>query len=460
LWQEIQENDPMRNATRFLFSSVGCLLVAAAVTVTATEAAEPTRLSQWSHWRGPQVSGVAREANPPLAWSETENVRWKVPIPGHGTTTPIVWGDKLFLLTAVDTGRADPTLTRPEDQPERPFGIIYPNTTHEFIVLCLDRNSGRELWKKIAIEKIPHEGHHGDNSFASSSPTTDGERLYVWFGGAGLYCYNLQGELLWKRDFGTVRTRLSFGEAASPVVHGDRVIVIRDNEDQSTLTVVDAKTGETVWTVERDEPRAWATPLVVERGGVTQVITNAQNRVRSYDLADGSLIWECGGQVSNVTPSPVTDGELVFCLSGYRGSAAVAIPLDSRGDVTGSDKIAWSHSRGTPYVPSPLLYDGLLYFNQSNDAIVSCADARSGKLVIERTRLPGVRRLYASPVGAAGRIYFVGRDGGTTVLRRGAEFEVLATNQLDEGCDASPAIVGRQMFLRGKQHLYCLEAAE
>ncbi|HUG19030.1 MAG TPA: PQQ-binding-like beta-propeller repeat protein [Planctomycetaceae bacterium] len=436
------------------------LLVSLLGATSAVFAAEPVLHNQWTHWRGPEANGVAREAAPPLTWSETENVRWKIPIAGHGTTTPIVFGDKIFLLTAVDTGRADPSLPKPEEQPKRPFGIIYPNTTYEYIVLCLDRNTGRELWKKIAIEKIPHEGHHGDNSFASASPTTDGERLYAWFGGAGLYCYDLDGELLWKRDLGTVNTRLSFGEGCSPVVYRDRLIVNRDNEDQSTITVLDSKSGKTVWSADRDEPSAWATPLVVEVGGTTQVITNASNRVRSYDLADGSLIWECGGQVGNVIPSPVTNGELVFCLSGYRGSAALAIPLDSTGDLTGSDKIAWSVSRGSPYVPSPLLYDGLLYFNKSNDAIISCIEAQTGKILIGETRLPGVRRIYASPVGAAGRVYFVGRDGDTTVLERGEELKVLATNQLDEGCETSPAIVGKQMFLRGKNHLYCLEEGQ
>lgn len=429
-------------------------------TTSASFATEPGLHNQWTHWRGPEANGVAREAAPPLTWSETENVRWKVPVVGHGTTTPIILGDKIFLLTAVDTGRADPSLPKPEEQPKRPFDITFPNTTYEYVVLCLDRNTGRELWKKIAIEKIPHEGHHGDNSFASASPTTDGERLYAWFGGAGMYCYDLDGELLWKRDLGTVHTRLSFGEGCSPVVYRNQLIINRDNEDQSTITVLDSKTGKTVWSADRDEPSAWATPLVVEVNGTTQVITNASNRVRSYDLADGSLIWECGGQVGNVIPSPVTNGELVFCLSGYRGSAALAIPLDSSGDLTGSDKIAWSVSRGSPYVPSPLLYDGLLYFNKSNDAIISCVDAETGKVLIDQSRLPGVRRIYASPVGAAGRVYFVGRDGETTVLERAEELKVLATNQLDEGCETSPAIVGKQLFLRGKKHLYCLEEGQ
>ena len=338
------------------------------------------------------------------------------------------------------------------------FGITFPNTFYQFAVICLDRNTGRELWRKVAAEKVPHEGHHGDNNYASASPTTDGERLYAWFGSVGLFCFDLDGKQLWSRDLGEVETRRSFGEGASPVVHDDRVVLTRDNEGKSYVICLNAATGETVWQVDRDEPTSWATPLVVEQDGRTQVITSASNRVRSYNLADGALLWECGGQVGNVTPSPVTDGKLVYCMSGYRGSALFALPLDATGDITDSDEIAWSTSRGTPYVPSPLLYDGLLYFNQSNDAILTCLKADTGETVIERTRMPGLRSVYASPLGAAGRVYFVGRDGVTLVIERGEEFKELATNRLDEGIDASPAAVGKQLFLRGQKHLYCIEA--
>ncbi len=416
--------------------------------------------ANWHQWRGPQATGVAPLGKPPVTWSESENVQWKIKLTGHGSSTPIIWDDKVFMLTTIDTGKVDPNLTPPSEQPKRPFGITYPNTVHQFVVLCLDRASGKELWRRVAIEKVPDEGHHGDNSFASSSPTTDGERLYVWFGSAGLYCYDLDGKLLWKRDLGKVKTRLSFGEAASPVVHDGRVIVIRDQEEQSYIVVMDALTGKTIWRQDRDEPSAWATPLVIERAGRTQVVTNGKIRVRSYDFGDGSLLWECGGQVSNVTPSPVATADTVFCMSGYRGSALLALPLEAKGDITESDQIKWSKSRGTPYVPSPLLYDGLLYFNQSNNAILSCVDAKSGKELIERTRMPEVQRLYGSPVGAAGRVYFAGRNGGTLVLERGDEFKVLATNKLDEGTDASPAIAGNQLFLRGRTHLYCLSSGD
>jgi len=412
--------------------------------------------SNWHHWRGPEINGVSRTANPPTTWSEQENVKWKVAVDGKGTSTPIVWGDRVFLLTAIDTKQVDPTLSKPEDQAERPFGITYPNTTYEFVVICLDRHTGKEIWRRTAADKIPHQGHHGDNSFASASPTTDGKRLYAWFGSVGIFCYDLNGDLLWKRDLGTVETRLSFGEGSSPVVHGNRVVINRDNESDSKITVLDAGTGDFVWQEQRDEPSAWATPLIVEHGGRTQIITNASNRVRSYDLVDGELNWECGGQMGNVTPSPVRFDNVVICMSGYKGYSALALPLDSQGDITESEKIAWSKNRATPYVPSPLLYDDLLYFNQSNDAILSCLNARTGEAEISPTRIPKIRGIYASPVGANDRVYVTGRDGATVVLRHGNRFEVLAENQLADGFDASPALVDNQLLLRGRSYLYCI----
>ncbi len=436
------------------------LLSLALVLVTGSLAAAgdfaDQRAGNWHQWRGPEATGVAPQADPPLTWSQTENIRWKLPIEGLGNASPIVWGDQVFILTAVDTGKVDPRFPKPEDQPKRQFGIVYPNTVHDFKVIALDRSTGAVNWERTATSRVPHEGHHGDSSFASCSPTTDGERLYAWFGSPGLYCYDLSGKLLWQRDLGDVPIRVSFGEGSSPVVHGDRVIITRDNEDQSYIVALDAMTGADVWRTDRDESTSWATPLVVEHNGRTQIITNASAKVRSYDFANGTLLWECGGQVGNVAPCPVTLGGNVFCMSGYSGSALYAISLDSRGDVAGSHKVVWTMDRGTPYIPSPLLYEGRLYFNQSNEGILSAVEADSGKVVMERSRLPGIRRMYASPVAAAGRIYIVSRDGTTLVIEAGAELQVLATNELNDPIDASPALAGDQLFLRSKTHVYCI----
>ena len=435
---------------------LACLFIVTGRAAGADDAVD-TRLANWHQWRGPMATGVAPQADPPVQWSESKNIAWKSEIDGVGSSTPIIWQDKIFLLTAIDTGQVDPSLPKPEDQPQRPFGITYPNTLHRFVVICLRRSTGEELWRRTAAELIPREGHHGDNDFASASPTTDGQRLYAWFGSAGtLVAYDLDGKQLWRRDMGQVPMRRSFGEGSSPVIHADRLVLNRDNEGQSYVAVLDAATGKDVWRQDREEISTWMTPLVVEHAGKTQVITSASRLVRSYDLASGAVLWQCSGQVGNVTPSPVSDGERVICMSGYRGSAAYAIPLGSQGDVSDSDRIAWRHDNGTPYVPSPLLYDGQLYFNQSNDAILSSLRAADGSVLIKRTRMPGIRRIYASPVGAAGRIYFVGRDGTTLVLRQGDKLDVLATNEIGEPVDASPALVGKQLFLRGSQHLFCI----
>ncbi len=417
---------------------------------------DESKLNNWHHWRGPEASGVSKTATPPITWGEGQNIRWKVAIDGNGSSTPIIWENKVFLLTAIDTGKVDPSLPKPEDQPERVFGIKFPNTVHGFVVLCLDRDSGKELWRRTATQSIPHEGHHGDNDFASASPTTDGERLYCWFGSAGLFCYDLDGNKLWDRDLGKAIMEASLGEGCSPVVHDGKLVIVRDQQGQSYIEVLDAKTGETRWKADRDEPNAWATPIVLDHSGKTQVITSASNMVRSYDLNDGQIIWQCSGLTGNVIPSPVVDGDVVYCMSGYQGNALYALPLSATGDISDSDEIVWIKRQGTPYIPSPLLYGDMLYFNQSNHAILTCLNAKTGDTMLDRTRLSGISRIYASPVGANQRIYITGRNGTTLVLQRSKDLQVLATNKLDDPIDASPALAGNQLFLRGGKFLYCI----
>ena len=416
------------------------------------------RLHNWHQWRGPEASGVAPHGDPPVEWDQSRNMKWKVAIPGQGKSTPIIWGNRVFVTTAVNTGKVVEGVPKPEDQPQRQFGIKFPNTLFRFVVMCLDRETGKTLWEQTAVEELPHEGQHGDNSHASATPMTDGQFVYVSFGSRGVYCYGLDGQRKWQKKLDNVSTRLSFGEASSPVVHGDVVLLTRDNETDSRILALDAKTGETRWEAQREETSAWATPLVVEHGGRSQVITNASRRVRSYDITDGKVLWECGGQVGNVTPSPVLFGDQVICMSGYRGSAALSLPINASGDITNSERIAWKFDRDTPYVPSPLLYGDLLYFNKLNNGILTLLDAKTGRPILEQTRLQGLSNIYASPVGAADRVYFIGRDGTTLVLKKSATLEILATNNLDDLIDASPAITGKQLFLRGQRHLYCLES--
>lgn len=412
--------------------------------------------ANWNQWRGPQATGVSTTATPPLEWSESKNVQWKVAIDGNGTSTPIIWENQVFILTAIDTGVIDPTLPKPEDQPERVFGIKHPNTLFQFVVLCFDRSTGKELWRQMATERVPHEGHHGDNDFASASPTTDGKRLYCWFGSAGFYCYDLTGKLLWERELGKAYMGASLGEGSSPVVHDGRVVIVRDHSKQSTIEVLDVETGESVWRKDRDEENTWATPRIVEHNGRTQVITTGSKFVRSYDLDNGEVIWQCSGLTGNCIPAPVVENDTVFCMSGYQGYSLLALPLSATGDISDSDAIRWTFNKATPYIPSPLLYDGLLVFNQSNQNIVSALDSQTGEIVLDRTRINGIDNIYASPVGAAGHIYWLGRNGTTVVMKRNRTLDIVATNSLDDRIDASPALAGKQMFIRGGKYLYCI----
>ena len=437
------------------FTSIACFVLLLSQSLCFGDSPE----ENWHQWRGPDATGVSRTADPPVEWSEDKNVKWKVAIDGKGTSTPIIWNDKVFLLTAIDTGVKDTSITDPADQPKTNFfDIKRPNTEHAFVVLCLDRGSGKELWRRTATTKIPHEGAHNDNDFASASPTTDGKHLFCWFGSAGLYCYDLEGNKRWERDLGEAEVGSSLGEGCSPVLHDGKLVIVRDHAGQSSIEVLDAKTGETLWKRQRDEDNAWATPRVIRHRGKTQVITAASGAVRSYDLDSGEIIWQCGGLTGNVTPCPVIDGDYVICMSGYKGYAAMAIPLTETGDISGSEKILWKRDRGTPYIPSPLLYDGLLFYSQSNQSILTCVDSKTGETVYGPERIGQLSNIYASPVGASGRVYITGRDGTTLVIQRSRTLTELATNRLDDRFDASPALAGKQLFLRGAKNLYCLEA--
>jgi outer membrane protein assembly factor BamB len=475
-------------------------------TLLADEFAEQ-RLANWHQFRGPLSTGVAPLGNPPLEWSETKNIKWKVPIPGRGSSSPIVWGDRIFVLTAVKTDRTKDAVetTSLRDQakiqqvayssnqllaqrdenrrgdgqrrggegrgrgPGRGgfggrgrggFGIQPPTNYHQFVVMCIDRNTGKTIWQRISADVVPHEGHHQTGTFASNSPITNGTHLYASFGSRGIYCYDLDGNPVWSKDLGDMRTRNSFGEGSSPTLAGDTLVITWDHEPEggSFIVALDARSGDEKWRQPRDEVSTWATPLVVEAAGRKQVLTSGSNRVRSYDLASGELLWECGGLGTNPIATPVVINGIAIFMSGHQEPAAVAVPLDAQGDVTGTEKVAWQLDDGsTPYIASPVLYDGLLYITKNRNAILSCVDAKTGKIVGGPKRLPELETLYASPVAAAGRIYFPSLEGNTVVIKHGPELEILATNPLDEQIiDATPAIVGNDLILRGENHLYCI----
>ena len=412
----------------------------------------------WAYWRGPDSDGMAR-GDAPLNWSDTENVRWKIPVPGLGQSSPVLWGDRIFITTAIQTGSAP----KKEPAPKSGRGGFNmaaqgPQAEHKFDVLCIDRKTGEILWQRTATTAAPHEGFHGQyGSFASNSPVTDGRHVYAFFGSRGIYCYDMDGNLLWGKDFGVkMRMRMAFGEGMAPVLSGDRLILVFDHEEDSFMVVLDKNSGKEIWKVARDEGSEWAAPLVVEYEGRKQIITNGTNKVRSYDFNSGEVIWECGGLGANPIPAPVRQDDLVFVMTGFMNPNLMAIRLGGTGDLTGTDYIVWNQTRGNSYTASPVLFENKLYV-LTDDAKFSCYNARTGEPYYHQERLPGVFSFKSSPVGANGKLYIASENGVVLVLKMGEKFEVLATNTMpDQMFVATPAISDGEIFLRSQTQLFCI----
>jgi outer membrane protein assembly factor BamB len=389
----------------------------------------------WGHWRGDDGNSVSKDATPPTHWGPTKNVKWKVAIPGSGSGSPIIWGDRVFVVSAVPNA----------------------DSAYEFVIICLDRETGRQKWKQVATVAKPHEGTHSTNGFASASPCTDGEHVYAHFGSRGLFCYSIDGKLVWSRtDFPRMTMRGTFGEGSSPTLAGDLLIVPCDHEGDSSLYALNKFTGKTVWQSQRDEPSCWATPFVLKVGDKTQVIMNGQNYARAYDLASGKELWKCGGQTQRPVACAVGADEMVFVGSGFRGSFLGAFRTTGSGDIESGESVVWTVSRDTPDIASPLLSDGRLYFHKGKTGLLTCLDAATGKPHYTTSRIPGIRSTYASPIAAGGRVYVTGRAGTTVVLKDSPKLEILATNTVGEPVDATPAPVGDELFIRGQNHLFCI----
>ena len=444
--------------------------------------ADHANAAHWPEWRGPYRNGMAR-GDAPTTWSDTKNIKWKTAIPGRGFSTPVIWGDKVFLTTAVQTGKtpeSNPTLTtqpvaaappgappaaaqtpRPGGRQVGPGGGAGGNVEHKFLVICLDRKTGKVIWQKTARVATPHEGYHRTyGSFASNSPITDGKHLFVSFGSRGIYCYDFKGKLIWETDLGVqMRMRLQFGEGSAPALDKDRIFLTFDQEGGSFFVVLDKRTGKELWRAERDEPSSWSTPLVVEHGGRRQVIVSATRKVRSYDVETGKLIWECAGLGSNVISAPIYQDGVVFVMSGHRDPKLMAIKLGKEGDLSGTDAVLWSHTRGISYTLSPVLDEGKLYV-VTDSGQVSNFNITTGELYYHQVRLPRPYNFKASPVGAFGKLYLASEEGDVIVMKLGEKFEVVATNTLeDQTFIASPLIADGQLFLRSRNWLYCISGS-
>ncbi len=409
----------------------------------------------WPEWRGLYNTGAVSAGKTPVEFSETKNVKWKIEIPGKGHATPIIWGNQIIIQTAVAT---DKKVEKPDaaGKPASPMAANQTDLIHQFKVISVDKATGKINWQTIVKEVMPPERTHELGSWASNSALTDGKNIFAHFGSRGLFCLDMKGKVLWERNFGQMDIVASFGEGSSPAMYKDKIYVPWDHQRKSFLYALDKKTGKDVWTAERDEITSWATPLIVEVNGKAQVITSATNKVRSYDAETGQVVWECTGMTKNVIPCPTYCDGILYLVSGFRGNAVKAIDLaKAKGDITGTPVILWEYNQDASYTPSPMLMDGKLYFLKGNNGVMTCLNAKDGKVIYSNQKLDGISNIFSSPTGNNDKIY-IAATGTVDVVKSGSEFALLSKNTLDDTFEASPVIVGNDLFLRGYKYLYCI----
>jgi outer membrane protein assembly factor BamB len=427
------------------------LVTMTAAVLVATLSFQSANSPEWPQWRGPSNTGMAA-GDAPLEWNASD-VSWQLAIPGRGHSTPVIAGNRMFLTTAIPTGKGTPPKTD-----GRAGGGADAGLEHRFEVLAVDRKTGKILWQRTATVATPHEGYHRTyGSFASNSPVTDGTRVIAFFGSRGLYAYDMNGALLWKKDFGVqMRMDMAFGEGTPLTLHDGRLLLHFDHLDTGFLVMLDPATGREIWRTKRTEPYNWAAPYVAHHDGRRQIIVNGL-KVRGYDFETGNFLWEAAGLGENTIPQPIQHQDLIFAMSGHTVKMLMAIRLGRKGLLTGTDAIVWSTARGAAYTPSPLLHDGRLYVVTDN-GLLSCFDAATGKPHYQQQRLPRPYGFKASPVGASGKLYLATEEGDVVVVRMGDRFEVLATNAMsDQSFIASPVIVDGTIYLRSRTHLFAID---
>ena len=433
---------------RILASS---LVVALSVGLASGE----SRPTQWPQFRGPDGQGVSAEKGLPDEWSATRNVLWKTAIPGRGHASPVIWGDRIFLTTAIE-GEVVPGAKGVRHVVDgqdfvHPQGVG-DDRRHTFKVLALDARDGRMLWETIAHEGVPYDTRHKKASFASQTPVTDGTLVYAFFGSEGrLFAYDMDGRLEWKAALGGIAT-VGVGVGTSPLLYRDLVILQcdEDNGEASFITALDKRTGKQVWRVPRKVQVSWATPVLVRAGGRDELVTSGTEWIIAYAPATGAELWRAKGLESNAVPSPVVVGDVVVVSAGYPEKLAMGIRAGGNGDVTGT-RVLWKYTKGTAFVPSPIAYGGYVYL-VSDKGILTCLDARTGEVKYEGGRVPIPATLMASPVAYDGKILLSSMEGDTFVIKAGPVHEVLRTNTLGEAIAASPAISQGRIFIRGESH--------
>ncbi len=445
---------------RFVRLLKACLCTAALALVPTADAQ-----TNWPQFRGPSSQGIGDSDHLPLVWGTGTNVAWRAEIPGRGWSSPIVWGDRIFLTTAV----SDVEMEAPKkglyfggDRPQPPGG------RQRWLALCLDRDSGKVEWTRELHAAPPLTPIHLKNSYASETPVTDGERVYVCFGSLGLYCLDFKGTVLWSRAFEPHKMRYGWGTSSSPVLHGERLYVVNDNEESSSVTAYDKRTGREVWRTPRDEPSNFATPFVWTHPLRTELVVPGRNQVRSYDL-EGRVLWQFQGMSTITIPTPFAADGLLYLCAGYVGDnlkvnkPVYAVRPGGTGDLTLPDGardgpfIAWREPNAAPYNPSPLAYEGRFYVLW-DFGFLNCRSARDGHQIYDKQRLKngGTVGFTASPWAYRGRVFCLSEDGDTYVVPAGDSFQIERVNSLDEMCMATPAIAGDRLFIRTLSHLYCL----
>jgi len=426
---------------------------------TLTVDSEATAAENWPQFRGPGSRGVvANDPRLPETWNETEGVLWKIKVPGRGWSSPIVWGDKIIVTTVVSS--------RPTAAPKPGLFVDFPQNApterHEWSVLCFDWETGEKVWETLVESGTPTRPVHLKNSYASETPVTDGERIYAYFGNLGLYCLDMAGNKLWERKFDVRETKRNYGLAASPVLHGDRLFIVNDNNEQSYIVALDKRTGKEIWQRNRDEPSTWASPLIWNNEFRTEIVTMGVNFARSYSL-DGDLLWELGPMSTTSVPTPYVEYGMVYLASGLPAlpeRPVYAVRAGAVGDISltrgqsSNEFVAWVQRTAAPYVPSTIVYGGY-HYTLLDQGFLTCHDAKTGKEIYGKQRIGvGTQSFTASPWAYNGNIFLLSEDGDTFVVKAGPEYEELAVNSLDEYSMASPAVLRGNLLIRTDGHLY------
>jgi outer membrane protein assembly factor BamB len=451
--------------------TVGAALTALTLTsaLMAVQAQTGKKGVDWPAFRGANAAGIAEGFATPTTWKADEtsgakNVHWKTPIPGLAHSSPIVWGNKLFVLTAVSG----------QEKPELKVGLYgsgdsaNDSTEHQWKVYCLDKKTGKILWERVAHKGVPKIKRHTKATQANSTCATDGKHLLAFFGSEGLYCYDLNGKLLWKKDLGTFQSgpynapTLEWGTASSPIIHEDRVIVQCDALNTAFLTALDIKNGNEIWRTKREEVTTWSTPTLYRNGKQAQIIVNGWKHIGGYDAATGKELWKMAGGGDIPVPTPVVAHDLIFIANAHGRQAPIyAIRPNATGDIslkpdeTTNTHIAWSEMRNGAYMQTPLIYGDYVYSCRDNGAL-NCYEAKTGKRVYQERLGTGRTGFSASPVAADGKLYFTSEEGDIYVLKAGPEFKVLATNPMGEVCMATPAISEGVLYFRTQGHLVAI----